>query len=36
MLVVVDMSDGHILWNFMHCDKSSLNKHRNGELIYGQ
>jgi hypothetical protein len=36
MLVVVDMSEGHILWNFMHGDRSSLNKHRNGELVYGQ
>ncbi|MDE2026577.1 MAG: hypothetical protein KGJ07_08890 [Patescibacteria group bacterium] len=36
MLVVVNTEDGHVLWNFMHCDRSSLNKHRNGELIHRQ
>jgi hypothetical protein len=37
MLVVVSTGgDGQILWNFMHNDRSSLNKHRNGQLICGQ
>ncbi len=36
MLVVVNTEAGQILWNFMHSDRASLNKHRNGELVYGQ
>ena len=34
MLVVVKISGKKILWNFMHTSMGSLNKHRNGELIY--
>jgi hypothetical protein len=34
MLVTVDIRDQMILWNFMHLDKKSLNKHRHGEIIY--
>lgn len=34
MLVVVDMIDGQVLWNFMHCDAKSLNKHRHGLTLY--
>lgn len=34
MLVVIEHSMGRILWNFMHCDHKSLNKHRQGSLIY--
>ncbi|NWA29570.1 hypothetical protein HX866_32295 [Pseudomonas gingeri] len=34
MLVVVDIQDGKRLWNFMHTDAKSLNKHRHGELLY--
>jgi hypothetical protein len=34
MLVVVQHLHGRILWNFMHCDHKSLNKHRHGKLMY--
>lgn len=34
MLVVVSVFENKTLWNFMHCDAKSLNKHRAGELIY--
>lgn len=34
MLVVVTHHNGQLLWNFMHCEHKSLNKHRHGALIY--
>lgn len=34
MLVVVSLVAGMVLWNFMHCDRKSLNKHRHGTLIF--
>jgi len=34
MLVVVAPWDGKVLWNFMHTDAKSLNKHRQGNLLY--
>ncbi|MBP5957777.1 hypothetical protein ICA16_19050 [Pseudomonas anatoliensis] len=34
MLVSVAIVDGQLLWNFMHTDAKSLNKHRHGELLY--
>ena len=34
MLVVVHTIEGRLLWNFMHSDAKSLNKHRHGKLIY--
>ncbi|MGK6328078.1 PBECR2 nuclease fold domain-containing protein [Erwinia sp. DT-104] len=34
MLVVVAPWDGKVLWNFMHTDAKSLNKHRQGILLY--
>lgn len=34
MLVSVTMENGRMLWNFMHTDAKSLNKHRHGELLY--
>lgn len=34
MLVSVVVIDGQMLWNFMHTDAKSLNKHRHGELLY--
>lgn len=34
MLVIVSINHGNILWNFMHSDRKSLNKHRHGALIY--
>ena len=34
MFVVVSIWDDNVLWNFMHTDKKSLNKHRNGTLVY--
>ncbi|WP_456293290.1 PBECR2 nuclease fold domain-containing protein [Pseudomonas sp. AK106] len=34
MLVSVAIIDGRTLWNFMHTDAKSLNKHRHGELLY--
>lgn len=34
MLVSVMFFDGQMLWNFMHTDAKSLNKHRHGELLY--
>jgi hypothetical protein len=36
MLVVVDIQSGNVLWNFMHCERKSLNKHRQGTLIFPQ
>jgi hypothetical protein len=34
MLVIVEIRDGHTLWNFMHAPSKSMNRHRQGELIY--
>jgi hypothetical protein len=34
MLVSVAFFEGQMLWNFMHSDAKSLNKHRHGELLY--
>lgn len=34
MLVIIDTVGGEVLWNFMHSDAKSLNKHRHGMLIY--
>lgn len=34
MLVIVTHHSGQLLWNFMHCEHKSLNKHRHGTLIY--
>lgn len=34
MLVVVAPWEGKMLWNFMHTDAKSLNKHRQGILLY--
>jgi ABC-type cobalamin transport system permease subunit len=34
MLVVVAQEKGKLLWNFMHSDSKTLNKHRHGECIY--
>ncbi|WP_144958076.1 PBECR2 nuclease fold domain-containing protein [Pseudomonas oryzihabitans] len=34
MLVVVTVKDGLLLWNFMHSDARSMNKHRHGELLF--
>ena len=34
MLVVVTPWEGKVLWNFMHTDAKSLNKHRQGNLLY--
>ncbi|HEN3637304.1 TPA: hypothetical protein U5E40_001921 [Yersinia enterocolitica] len=34
MLVVVAPWDGKVLWNFMHTEAKSLNKHRQGNLLY--
>ncbi|EPJ2775197.1 PBECR2 nuclease fold domain-containing protein [Klebsiella pneumoniae] len=34
MLVVVAPWEGKVLWNFMHTDAKSLNKHRQGTLLY--
>lgn len=34
MLVVINIDRGHVLWNFMNCDKKALNKHRHGHLVY--
>lgn len=34
MIVVVDIQGGHILWNFFHAPSRSMNKHRQGELVY--
>lgn len=34
MLVVIHVDHGHVLWNFMNCEKKALNKHRHGELVY--
>jgi hypothetical protein len=34
MLVVVAPWDGKVLWNFMHTEAKSLNKHRRGSLLY--
>lgn len=34
MLVVINVDHGHVLWNFMNCDKKALNKHRHGHLVY--
>jgi hypothetical protein len=27
-------NEGNWLWNFMHCDAKSLNKHRHGDILY--
>jgi hypothetical protein len=34
MLVSVAFVGGHTLWNFMHTDAKSLNKHRHGKLLF--
>lgn len=34
MLVICAETDGKLLWNFMHCDSKSLNKHRHGDCLY--
>lgn len=34
MLVVTTFGENEILWNFMNCEKKTLNKHRHGELLY--
>ncbi len=34
MLVIVEMIEGELLWNFMHSDAKSLNKHRHGMLLH--
>ena len=34
MLVVVDIRDGHVLWNFMHAPARAMNRHRKGGLLY--
>ncbi|GAB3625787.1 hypothetical protein PTE30175_04029 [Pandoraea terrae] len=34
MLVIVTHHNGQLLWNFMHCERKSLNKHRHGDLLY--
>ncbi|WP_313200940.1 PBECR2 nuclease fold domain-containing protein [Pseudomonas sp.] len=34
MLVIVTLSNGNMLWNFMQCDAKALNKHRHGRLLY--
>lgn len=36
MLVVVASWDGKVLWNFMHAEAKSLNKHRRGNLLYNR
>lgn len=36
ILVTVDIREEKILWNFMHQDRKSLNKHRHGELVYSR
>jgi hypothetical protein len=36
MLVVVAPWDGKVLWNFMHTEAKSLNKHRKGEMLYSR
>lgn len=34
MLVVVDIRDGQVLWNFMHGPAKTMNKHRKGQLMF--
>jgi hypothetical protein len=34
MLVIVSHHAGQVLWNFMHGDHKSLNKHRHGTLLH--
>lgn len=34
--VTVSIKEGNVLWNFMHCDKKRINRHRKGTLIYGK
>lgn len=36
MLVIVAPWNGKVLWNFMHCEAKSLNKHRCGNLVYAR
>lgn len=36
MLVIVAPWEGRLLWNFMHAEAKSLNKNRNGRLIYAR
>ncbi|ASK77347.1 PBECR2 nuclease fold domain-containing protein [Klebsiella pneumoniae] len=36
MLVVVAPWEGKVLWNFMHTEAKSLNKHRRGILLYSR
>ena len=34
MLVVVDVKGGRVMWNFMHAPARSMNKHRQGQLLF--
>lgn len=34
MLVIVETISGEVLWNFMHSDAKSLNRHRHGMPVY--
>jgi len=34
MLVIVDIQTDQILWNFMHGPSKTMNRHRQGELMY--
>ena len=34
MLVIVDIRKDHILWNFMHGPSKTMNRHRQGQLLY--
>jgi len=34
MLVVVDVRNGHVHWNFMHAPARAMNEHRQGEFLY--
>ncbi len=31
---MLEHHNGQLLWNFMHCEHKSLNKHRHGTLVY--
>lgn len=34
MVVIVDVQNGEVLWNFFHAPSRSVNKHRHGELLF--
>lgn len=36
MLVVATITPERILWNFMHSEAKSMNKHRHGKLVYAR